>query len=84
MEGELFIGERYFEGRLDDLWRKIGELDKEFEEGGKRVEREEKGWGFVGRLEDGEGKVCLEEVEGNDGLYKVGGRKNIMLVRREG
>ena len=56
VEADLFIPDSYFEGTLDDFWRKIPQLDKEFEERRKRLESEDKRWRFVASLEDGHGQ----------------------------
>ena len=42
VEADLFIPDSYFEGTLDDFWRRIPQLDKEFEERRKRLESEDK------------------------------------------
>ena len=49
VEADLFIPDSYFEGTLDDFWRKIPQLDKEFEERRKRLESEDKRWRFCGK-----------------------------------
>ena len=68
---------------LDDFWRKIPQLDKEFEERRKRLESEDKRWRFVASLEDGHGKVSLQEVDRNHPFYNLAGSNNIILLTTE-
>ena len=83
VEADLFIPDSYFEGTLDDFWRKIPQLDKEFEERRKRLESEDKRWRFVASLEDGHGKVSLQEVDRNHPFYNLAGSNNIILLTTE-
>ena len=83
VEADLFIPDSYFEGTLDDFWRKIPQLDKEFEERRKRLESEDKRWRFVASLEDGNGKVSLQEVDRNHPFYNLAGSNNIILLTTE-
>lgn len=83
VEADLFIPDSYFEGTLDDFWRRIPQLDKEFEERRKRLESEDKRWRFVASLEDGHGKVSLQEVDRNHPFYNLAGSNNIILLTTE-
>ena len=53
----MFIPDSFFEGSLDDFWRKIPSLDADFEARRKVLEREGKRWRFVARFEGGKGVV---------------------------
>lgn len=83
VETHLFIPNQYFEGTLDDFWKNIPELDKEFEERRREVEREGKRWRFVASLESGHGKVALQEVDSNHPFYNLAGTNNIILLTTE-
>lgn len=83
VETHLFIPNQYFEGTLDDFWKNIPKLDKEFEERRREVEREGKRWRFVASLESGHGKVVLQEVDSNHPFYNLAGTNNIILLTTE-
>ncbi len=83
VETHLFIPNQYFEGKLDDFWKNIPKLDKEFEERRREVEREGKRWRFVASLESGHGKVALQEVDSNHPFYNLAGTNNIILLTTE-
>lgn len=83
VETHLFIPNQYFEGTLDDFWKNIPNLDKEFEERRREVEREGKRWRFVASLESGHGKVALQEVDSNHPFYNLAGTNNIILLTTE-
>lgn len=83
VETHLFIPNQYFEGTLDDFWKNIPKLDKEFEERRREVEREGKRWRFVASLESGHGKVALQEVDSNHPFYNLAGTNNIILLTTE-
>ena len=83
VETHLFIPDKYFEGTLGDFWKNIPKLDKEFEERRREVEREGKRWRFVASLENGHGKVALQEVDSNHPFYNLAGTNNIILLTTE-
>ena len=83
VEKHLFIPDSYFEGTLDDFWKRIPELDAEFEERRKVLEAGNKRWRFVARLEDGKGSVSLQEVTPEHPFYNLEGSNNIILLTTE-
>ena len=80
VEKHLFIPDSYFEGTLDDFWKRIPELDAEFEERRKVLEAGNKRWRFVARFEDGKGSVSLQEVTPEHPFYNLEGSNNIILL----
>lgn len=46
----LFIPEKYFEGSVEDFWRKIPEIDAEFEQRRKKLEASGKRWRFIATM----------------------------------
>ena len=46
VEKHLFVPDSYFEGSIDDFWKKLPELDAVFEERRKVLEAENKRWRF--------------------------------------
>lgn len=83
VEKHLFIPDSYFEGTLDDFWKRIPELDAEFEERRKVLEEGNKRWRFVARFEDGKGSVSLQEVTPEHPFYNLEGSNNIILLTTE-
>ena len=83
VEKHLFIPDSFFEGSLDDFWRKIPSLDADFEARRKVLEREGKRWRFVARFEGGKGVVELVEVDRHHPFYELAGSNNIILLTTE-
>ena len=83
VEKHLFIPDSFFEGSLDDFWRKIPSLDADFEERRKVLEREGKRWRFVARFEEGKGVVELMEVDRHHPFFELAGSNNIILLTTE-
>lgn len=51
VEKNLFVPDDFFEGSLDDFWKKVPSLDADFEARRKVLEAENKHWRFVAKLE---------------------------------
>lgn len=83
VEKNLFIPDEYFEGSIDDFWKKIPNLDADFEAKREILEAEGKRWRFVARLENGNGSVSLQEVEHEHPFYNLAGTNNIILLTTE-
>ena len=47
VEKHLFVPDSYFEGSVDDFWKKLPQLDADFEARRKKLEAEGKRWRFV-------------------------------------
>ena len=69
VEKHLFVPDSYFEGSIDDFWKKLPELDADFEARRKVLEAENKRWRFVATMEADENSpssfktsVALKEV----------------------
>ena len=83
VEKRLFIPNEYFEGTLDDFWKKIPSLDAKFEARRLVLEQERKRWRFVARFENGKGVVELVEVDRHHPFYELAGSNNIILLTTE-
>ena len=83
VEKHLFVPAEYFEGSLDDFWKRVSTLDANFEAQRKLLESEKKHWCFVARLEDGKASVGLQEVDASHPFYGLEGSNNIILLTRE-
>ncbi len=83
VEKHLFIPDSLFEGSLDDFWKKIPELDADFEARRKKLEAEHRRWRFVARLDNGHAGVGLEEVGVGHPFYGLESSNNIILLTTE-
>ena len=80
---ELFVPDEFFSGSLEEFWKRLPELDADFEERRRRLEAEGKCWRFVACLEDGKGSVSLREVSRGHSFYNLAGSNNIILLTTE-
>ena len=80
VEKNLFVPNDFFEGTLDDFWKKVPTLDADFEARRKVLENEGKHWRFVAKLENGKGSVGLMEVDSRHPFYGLEGSNNIILL----
>ena len=52
VEKHLFVPNDFFEGPLEEFWKKVPSLDADFESRRQKLEDENKRWRFVAKLED--------------------------------
>ncbi len=83
VEKHLFVPNEYFEGTVDDFWKKLPELDADFETRRQKLEAEGKRWRFVATMENGLTNVALREVDINHPFYRLEGSNNIVLLTTE-
>ena len=83
VEKNLFVPNEYFEGSVDDFWKRLPELDADFESRRKKLEAEGKRWRFVATMENGKTNVALKEVDINHPFYRLEGSNNIVLLTTE-
>ena len=83
VEKHLFVPDSYFEGSIDDFWKKLPELDADFEARRKVLEAENKRWRFVATMEDGKTNVALKEVPYGHPFYGLEGSNNIVMLTTE-
>ena len=83
VEKHLFVPDEYFEGSLDDFWKRLPELDADFEKRRRRLEAEGKRWRFVATMENGKTSVALKEVPADHPFYPLEGSNNIVLLTTE-
>ena len=79
----LFVPDEYFEGSVDDFWKKLPALDADFEARRKKLEAENKRWRFVATMEGGKTQVALQEVADSHPFYNLEGSNNIVLLTTE-
>ena len=80
VEKHLFIPNEFFEGSIDDFWKNLPSLDEGFELRRKKLEEGNKKWRSVATLENGKGKVALQEVDEHHPFYDLEGSNNIILI----
>ncbi len=83
VEKHLFVPDDYFEGTLEDFWKRLPELDADFEKRRKVLESEGKRWRFVATMENGKTNVALKEVPSDHPFYPLEGSNNIVLLTTE-
>lgn len=83
VEARNFIPEDFFSGSIEDFWRRLPELDEDFEHRRRALESEHKCWRFVARYEDGRAVVSLCEVPQGHPFYALEGSNNVVLLTTE-
>jgi len=79
----LFMPDAFFEGSLDDFWKNLPTLDADFEARRQVLEKENKRWRFVAKMEGGKTSVSLESVGPQHPFYNLEGSNNIVLLTTE-
>ena len=94
VEKNLFVPDEYFEGSVDDFWKKLPQLDADFEAKRKTLAAKGCKWRFVARMEvigeDENGNhtsapkvktsVGLQEIPSNHSFYELEGSNNIVTL----
>ncbi|MGI6223737.1 MAG: bifunctional aspartate kinase/homoserine dehydrogenase I [Prevotella sp.] len=80
---ELFVPEDYFKGSVDEFWKRLPELDFDFEKRRKQLEQAGKHWRFVAEMEGGKAKVSLKAVDHTSPFYNLEGSNNVVLLTTE-
>ncbi len=78
-----FIPSNYFEGSVDDFWKRIPEMDAEFEANRKKLAAEGLLWRFVAKFEDGKAEVGLQQIEANHPFADLQGSNNLVMFNTE-
>ena len=80
VEKHLFVPNNYFQGSVEDFWKRLPELDANFEQRREKLAEEGKRWRFVATMEHGKTNVALKEVDSNHPFYNLEGSNNIVLL----
>ena len=83
VEKHLFVPEDYFQGSVDDFWKRLPELDADFEARRQELEKNGLRWRFVASLNEGKTRVSLETVDATHPFYQLEGSNNIVLITTE-
>ena len=79
----LFVPDSYFQGSVEEFWKRLPELDADFEKRRKVLEREGKKWRFVAEMDHGKTLVTLKAVSKEHPFYNLEGSNNIVLLTTE-
>ena len=80
VEKHLFVPNDFFEGSIEEFWKRLPELDADFEARRKVLESENKRWRFVATMENGKTNVALKEVPYGHPFYGLEGSNNIVIM----
>ena len=83
VEKDLFVPDDYFNGSVEDFWKRLPLLNAGFEEKRKKIEAEGKRWRFVAEMEAGKAKVSLKAVGRTSPFYNLEGSNNVVLLTTE-
>jgi aspartokinase/homoserine dehydrogenase 1 len=83
VDKNLFVPEEFFKGNVNDFWKKLPELDADFEAKRKLLDAEGKRWRFVATMDHGKTNVALKAVGRNHPFYNLEGSNNIVLLTTE-
>ena len=79
----LFIPNEFFEGSIDDFFKKVESIDAEFEEKRKNIADKNEHFRFVARMNEGKVSLGLESVDQNHPFYTLAGSNNVILITTE-
>lgn len=83
VDKNLFIPAPYFEGSVEDFWKRVPELDAEFEQRRRKLTDGNKRYRFVASFDGTAAKVELREVDSKHPFYHLEGSNNIILLTTE-
>ena len=80
VDKQLFVPEAYFQGTVEDFWKRLPELDTDFEARRQEMEKNGLRWRFVATMEEGKTSVSLQAVDAAHPFYQLEGSNNIVLI----
>ena len=83
VDKQLFVPEAYFQGTVEDFWKRLPELDADFEARRQEMEKNGLRWRFVATMEEGKTSVSLQAVDAAHPFYHLEGSNNIVLITTE-
>ena len=83
VEKRLFVPDSFFQGPLDEFWKRLPLLDADFEKRRRQLEAEGKRWRFVATMDGGKTCVELKAVGSTHPFYNLEGSNNIILLTTE-
>ncbi len=83
VDARLFIPEELFKCSMEEFWKRLPELDADFEKRRAELEKEHRHWRFVARMDNGRCSVSLTTVDASHSFYVLDGSNNIILLTTE-
>jgi aspartokinase/homoserine dehydrogenase 1 len=83
VEKHLFVPDDYFSGTVEDFWKRLPDLDADFETRRQALDAEHLRWRFVATMEGGHTSVALQAVGPDHPFYSLEGSNNIVLLTTE-
>ncbi len=83
VQRNLFIPESYFQGSVEEFWKRIPEVDAQFEQRRQQLEASGKRLRFVAVLDEGRTEVSLREVDAESPFYQLAGSNNVIMLTTE-
>lgn len=83
VERNLFVPAELFDGSLDEFWKRLPELDADFEARRRELDAEGKRWRFVAQFDQGRMSVGLRAVDSRHPFYGLEGSNNIVMLTTE-
>ena len=80
VDKQLFVPEAYFQGTVEDFWKRLPELDTDFEARRQEMEKNGLRWRLVATMEEGKTSVSLQAVDAAHPFYQLEGSNNIVLI----
>jgi len=77
---QTFLPADCFEGSLDDFWKKVEELDADFETQRKELAAQNRKWRFIATLDNGKMSIGLQSVDSKHPSYELEGSNNIVIL----
>ncbi|MCD8385497.1 MAG: bifunctional aspartate kinase/homoserine dehydrogenase I [Bacteroidales bacterium] len=83
VEVKQLLPAEFFDYEIEDFWHVLPQIDAEFEERRKELEKEGKRWRVVARMNEGYATISLEAVDKDHPFYNLEGSNNIVLITTE-
>ena len=83
VEKHLFVPDDFFKGSVEEFWKRLPELDADFEARRQSLEAQGKRWRFVATMDHGTTSVALKEVPQGHPFFNLQGSNNIVMLTTE-
>ncbi len=83
VEQNQFLPERVMMGTIEEFWVKISQVDEEIEKRRKELEKRDRKWRYIAKLENGKCSVGLSEIDIAHPFYNLEDSNNMFIVKTE-
>jgi bifunctional aspartokinase / homoserine dehydrogenase 1 len=70
-------------GTIEEFWVKISQVDEEIEKRRKELEKRDRKWRYIAKLENGKCSVGLSEIDIAHPFYNLEDSNNMFIVKTE-